>query len=122
MYKRQHELTQRRISTLSLSDQMTKPVDVGADRSEIMQSIKVAISAETKRLTRIDANIKKWLDFQAKSRERKKELKSKLKLYQRPKGSPGEIQDAFMDAARKVLSKEMFDEVMDATHDELESR
>lgn len=110
MQKQQHQNTQRRISRLKLHALVSKPLDV--DPKDERFELRNAINREQRRQERLSA-------ARECSEKRVKAFSQRLKSLSANPTRPGALQNAFMTAARKLLTREQWNEVMEKTQEEL---
>lgn len=110
MHKKQHENTQRRITRMPLHALVSKPLEV--DPKEERAELREAINREQRRQARLKA-------AREISDDRLKSLSQRLKALSAHPQRQGALENAFMTAARKLLTREQWNEVMDKTHEEL---
>lgn len=110
MHKQQHENTQRRITRMPLHALVSKPLEV--DPKDERAELRDAMNREQRRQERLKV-------ARERSEERVKALSQRLKALSANPTRPGALQNAFMTAARKLLTREQWNEVMDKTQEEL---
>lgn len=110
MHKQQHENTQRRITRMPLHALVIKPLEV--DPKDERAELRDAMNREQRRQERLKA-------ARERSDERVKAMSQRLKALSAHPNRPGALENAFMTAARKLLTREQWNEVMEKTHEEL---